>query len=839
MAKPSTALFFAFGAITAFALAYFALSLIGWSTSQSAVTAGIVVVSIGVCTAVYSELQRFRVSAEGTDKKHRERLERVMRMAGLFAWEIDLKTNEVTYSDDISQLFGHPEASDISPEDYISKFVHPDDQKTAWEPIMESPDDVDVMESEYRVITADGEIRLLRAEARKERDADGTPVRTIGTTQDITAQREAEHRLRSHSAIIQETASAVIITAPDGTIHDVNPATTRLTGFARTELNGLNMYEVLDWENLEGISAQDMEESLRNDGYWQAEHTIFHRDGTATPVETSVRTITDENDKTVERVTTIRDISERKQAEETLRGSERRLAKAQELAQVGSWELNLNTDELFWSDEFYRILGIDPRIGIASSDDFYKYVHPADADALRQSMSNLIETGTPIDIEYRVRTEQGTEKTVHGYAEISHEEAGKPIIIGGTLQDISAQHETERKLAQAMKMETVGQLSAGVAHDFNNLLAVMMGNIELIQMRVEGQMRDEDQAELMELADKALEAGASGADLVKRLLAYSRRQMLFPERTQIDGLVGGVVALLRRTLAQNIEINFEANDDLWDVEVDAAQLESGLMNLAVNARDAMPDGGRLSITAHNVSGLEAVPGASERGARNQYVCIDVTDTGMGMPQDVIDKAIEPFFTTKEVGEGTGLGLSMVYGFVRQSGGIFNITSQEGAGTTVRLFLPRMLPGKAELTLIEPADPVPDRGAVLIVEDDKSVINVVALQIRELGYRPFEAGTVDEALVILKDNPDIQLLLTDVILGPGVNGVELALKALELRPRLGVLCMSGFVEPEKFGEYAGTSTLPFIAKPFTTAKLDDRLRETLEAPEDKSSLPRKP
>lgn len=1091
MTKLSKVLLYLCGAATASALAYFGFTSIGWSVGQSAVTAGILVVASGLCAGLYGELRNFRLSAEGTDKERRKQLQQVMRMAGMFAWEVDLESNKVTYSDDIYELFGYPKSKDVHPEDYITSFVHPDDREKAWGPIMEAPEDVNIMESEYRLIMGDGTTRLFRSEAHKERDIKGRPVKIIGTTQDITERREAERRLRSHSAIIRETDDTVMITAPDGAIHDVNPATTRLTGYARTELVGKKIYDLWDWATLLGVPVEEMKESLRNEGRWQAEHGITHRDGALIPVETTIHTITDDNENTAERVITIRDISARREAEQSLRDSERLLVKAQELAHVGSWEmdwskgawvwseqmreifdlgpgddlptqetffervhpddvgemqdalarahaggepfdaefrirtskgrektvhgtaeydfddkgqivksrgaiqditerrtsghaladserrlvwaqekaqlgswernlatgdsiwseqlyrmleiepdtplesgalfyrfvhpddvedlrhritalaesgtlfqkeyrirtaqghekileghgevirdgsgkpvaiggtiqditermaaeqalaqseqrlawaqekahlgswdLNLKTGDVFWSEQFYHVLGTNPKEDIASAENFYKFVHPSDMDELRQAVDAMIATGESMDLKYRVRTKQGVIKTVHCYAEVTLEAAGEPIAIGGTIQDISAQQDTERKLAQAMKMETVGQLSAGVAHDFNNLLAVIMGNLELIQMRAEGKAGAH--VDILDFAGKALIAGASGADLVKRLLAYSRRQMLFPERTRINDLVGGMVGLFKRSLGRNIEIDFQESDDLWDAEVDAAQLESALTNLAVNARDAMPEGGRLTITTHNISGIQEIPESRKAGARSQYVCIDVTDTGTGMPQELIDKAIEPFFTTKEVGKGTGLGLSMVYGFVRQSEGIFNITSREGVGTTVRLFLPRMLPAHAELSLVETPSPAAKSGTVLIVEDDSDVINIVTLQVQQLGYRTLDALDFDQALAILESDTAVDLLLTDVILGPGPNGANLALKAQEIRPGLAVLCMSGFVEPETFQKHAGTSALPFIAKPFTSAALGARIRAVLKAEAEYAPLPR--
>lgn len=526
---------------------------------------------------------------------------------------------------------------------------------------------------------------------------------------------------------------------------------------------------------------------------------------------------------------TVLDVTEQKTAQQALAENERTLSRAQEIAKVGSWAMEIATGEVVWSNELKRIFGLDPFGPGLEEDEYYRHVHPADIEDLQRAVAEALEGETPMKLEYRIITKSGGTKTIQGFGEFDRDDSGEPAFFRGTIQDISEQRRTEQQLVQAQKMETIGQLSAGIAHDFNNMLAVMMGNLEMIQTYAESRN------ELTELAENALEAGAHGANLTKRLLAFARRQTMFPEPTPVNVLIEDMMDLLKSSIGQRIELIFEPGEDLWPVMVDPGQLEAALMNLAVNARDAMPDGGSLMIMTDNIDGIQSIRGGEGSSGASQYVCIDITDTGNGMTREVMDRAIEPFFTTKPMSEGSGLGLSMVHGFVHQTDGIFNIASQEGAGTTVRMFLPRSEAVQPELSLLEPRQSEPGSGQkVLIVEDDASVINVVGLQVRALGYRTLEASSAEEALEVLQSEADIALMLTDVILGSGMNGAELALEALEFQPDLKVLCMSGYAEPETFARYTGGADLPLIEKPFTRAKLGARLEELMRTGRDGSS-----
>jgi signal transduction histidine kinase len=377
----------------------------------------------------------------------------------------------------------------------------------------------------------------------------------------------------------------------------------------------------------------------------------------------------------------------------------------------------------------------------------------------------------------------------------------------------------EEQARQAQKMEAIGTLTGGMAHDFNNLLGVILGNLELLS----GVTRGDPAAE--ELVRDATGAAASGAELTRRLLAFARRQPLRPERIDINSLVSTTTRLLRRTIGENIDVVLDLGSDLWAVVADPAQLEAGLLNLATNARDAMPRGGRVLITTGNVH-FDANDAADvPEAAPGDYAMLAVSDDGIGIAPEVLGRIFEPFFTTKEPGRGTGLGLSMVFGFIKQSGGHIGVHSEPGKGTTVRLYLPRAASDRAAIR--SAAGPVTSgRGeTVLAVEDNAPMRRMVMRQLRELGYRGLEAEDADAAFRVLAGTP-VDLLLTDVVMRGAMGGLELARAAQERWPRLKVVLMSGF--PERRLDWPGGKAAPrLLSKPYHRDDLARMLREALE------------
>ena len=390
-------------------------------------------------------------------------------------------------------------------------------------------------------------------------------------------------------------------------------------------------------------------------------------------------------------------------------------------------------------------------------------------------------------------------------------------------EEIADRVQAEEALRQAQKMEAVGQLTGGIAHDFNNLLTVILGNVDMA-LRQLGSSGDERVSRALTNAHKGTERAAA---LTQRLLAFSRRQPLAPKKVSIARLLQGMMDLLTRSLGETIEVRTEITPDQWFVEADPNQLENALLNLAVNARDAMDGIGTLTFAAGNLPAGCTLP--SGETALTDLVTISVRDTGAGMPAETIKRVFEPFFTTKEVGKGTGLGLSMVYGFVKQSGGDISVTSEVGAGTTVCLYLPRVSDSaavQAESTAVE-NQPSHTTETILVVEDDEDVRQFAADSLRELGYCVLEAAGGASALTLLRERTsDVQLLVTDVIM-PGLSGKELANAAAEQVAGLKVLYVSGYPRDVILRDGRVDSGVELLSKPFTQKDLAARVRELLD------------
>ena len=393
-----------------------------------------------------------------------------------------------------------------------------------------------------------------------------------------------------------------------------------------------------------------------------------------------------------------------------------------------------------------------------------------------------------------------------------------------------ALQDAQQRLAQAQKMEGIGHLTGGVAHDFNNLLTIIIGNLETLQRVAQDGRADPER--LTRLAANAMRGAERAAALTQRLLAFSRQQPLQPKVLDVSKLVAGMSDLLRRSLGEQISIETVLAGGIGRVHVDPNQLEVAILNLAVNARDAMPNGGKLTIETANAHVDEAYAASQVDIAPGQYVAIRVTDTGTGMPGDVIERAFEPFFTTKDVGAGTGLGLSQVYGFVKQSGGHVKISSELGKGTTVELFLPRLHAAADEDPATMQHSPAPRSRTsemILVVEDDEAVRSHTLESLHDLGYRTLAASNGRIALALLREHSEIQLLFTDVVLPDGMNGQQLAEEAKRQRPELKVLMTTGYARNAILQHGQVEPSVQLITKPFSYAALAAKIRSVLDMP----------
>jgi PAS domain S-box-containing protein len=386
-------------------------------------------------------------------------------------------------------------------------------------------------------------------------------------------------------------------------------------------------------------------------------------------------------------------------------------------------------------------------------------------------------------------------------------------------RDLTEKLAAENQLRQSQKMQAVGQLTGGIAHDFNNILTVITGATDTLSMEVT------DRSDLVDLTGMIEEAANRGADLTRQLLAFARKQPLQPRNLDVNALVADAERLLKPTLGERIKIKTNLSGDPWLAFVDHAQLASAILNLSLNARDAMPKGGVLTLETHNVSLDDDYAGLHNEVYAGDYVQLSVSDNGSGIPPGIIDSIFEPFFTTKAAGEGTGLGLSMVYGFVKQSRGHIKVYSEEGEGTTFKLYLPRTL-GALDKRAEKPAPAHGGDEIVLVVEDDTLVRSYVVKQVNGLGYRTLVAANAEEALATLDKN-DVDLLFTDVIMPGAMNGPELVRKAQDRRPDLRVLYTSGYPENAIVHNGRLDAGVLLLAKPYSRADLAKMLRAALD------------
>ena len=455
-----------------------------------------------------------------------------------------------------------------------------------------------------------------------------------------------------------------------------------------------------------------------------------------------------------------------------------------------------------------------------------KFAHPDDAAIVQQAVTQAaLETQRPFECRFLCR--DGQPRWISWSMALGH---GCIYAVGRDVSEDKAAHakleQAQEALRQAQKMEAVGQLTGGLAHDFNNLLQVVVGNIETLQRKLPPNLD-----RLRRAADHAMAGAQRATNLTQHLLAFSRKQPLNPRPVAINRLVAGMSEMLQRTLGELIEVETSLSPDLRHVEIDSNQLEIALLNLAVNARDAMPNGGQLRIETFNLDLRDSSLADAQSLPRSEYVVINVRDTGIGMSPEVLARAFEPFFTTKSVGQGTGLGLSQVYGFVRQSGGQVRITSADGAGTAIRIYLPAARPD-AQVPEEDGAreSPVPvERKTILVVEDDPDVRAFTVETVRELGYDVLEARDGVNALNLLRQTPagDIDLLFSDVVLPGGLNGQQLAQQAVLLHPRLKVLFATGYARDVIVHHGRLDPGVQLITKPFAFDDLAARIRSVLD------------
>ena len=765
---------------------------------------------------------------------------------GIGVWDYNIASNSLWRDDRIHELFDMPRGDvDTGYKVWLDR-LHPADQKECDTAFKHSIATGAPYVGEFRVLLSTGATRTIRSNGKVFRDSNGHPMRMAGISYDVTDLREREldtarRALDRFQRVVEATPDAMVLINAGGAIEMVNTQTEHVFGYERAELLGKSVEMLLP----DRFKAHHP--ALRQSFFAEPEsrpmgagRELFGRrkDGSEFPVEIGLNPI--ETDEGPMVLSAIINITERQRATEELQ--RRAVALDVEVTQRRNVEAALRKS----SEDFRYLFHNNPlpmwvydcaslaflevnesailNYGF-SRDEFMSMSimdirPPEDIDLVKKNLAT--ETSVyQVSSNWRHRRKNGDiiRADIFSHA-LSFEGKEARLIVA---LDVTQRNAAEEQLRQAQKMEAIGQLTGGVAHDFNNLLAIIQGNLELMASR----LADPD---MSEMAGDALRATERGAKLTQQLLAYSRQQPLVPHVVTLNDVLTDLLALLSRTLEETIQMDSTIAPDLWKVRIDRNQLENALLNLAINARDSMPRGGRLTLEASNTV-LDTHYAEQNPDVRSgAYVMIAVTDTGSGMSPETIGRAFEPFFTTKSMGRGTGLGLSMVYGFVKQSGGHIKIYSELGHGTSVKLYLPRLQIAETETSITESESTVQGSigdEVILVVEDDAAVRKLAVRLLRGLGYVTIEAEDGPAALIALNDAPQVDLLFTDVVMPRGMNGRDLAREAQARRPQLKVLYMSGYTKNAILHNGELDEGVHLLSKPFHLAELALKVRMALE------------
>jgi PAS domain S-box-containing protein len=628
------------------------------------------------------------------------------------------------------------------------------------------------------------------------------------------------------------TDYAIYMIDPSGIVTSWNAGAERFKGYSREEILGRHFSIFYTEEDrAAGLPAAALK-AAETEGRFEREGWRVRKDGGRFWAHVVIDPIREPSGRLIGYAKITRDLTERRKAEEALKQSEEQFRLlVQGVTDYAIYMLDPRGYVSSWNAGAQRIKGYSPDEIIGEHFSRFYAEEDRQAGVPAQALRIAEREGRWETEGWRVRKD-GSRFWAHIVIDALRSDRGKLLGFAKITRDITERREAERALeearealSQSQKMDAVGQLTGGVAHDFNNLLTVIVGGLDTI-----ARCNPSETARISRALEMARHASERAASLTSRLLAFSRRQPLQPTPTDLNLLVRNMTELLHRSLGEQIEIEGVLSQRLWMAEVDQNQLETAILNLAVNARDAMPSGGKLTIETANTylddsyveTDAEVVPG--------QYVLVSVSDTGTGISKEVLQRVFEPFFTTKELGRGTGLGLSMVYGFVKQSGGHVTIYSEPGRGTSVKLYLPRYT-GEEVAPADEALGECPgasDDEVILVVEDNDQVRAFSVMALNELGYGVLEAGTADEAIPLLAGDPRIDLLFTDVVL-PGDTGRALAARALELRPGLKILFTTGYARNAIVHHGRLDPGVELLPKPFTFEQLAKHVRDVLDRP----------
>lgn len=644
----------------------------------------------------------------------------------------------------------------------------------------------------------------------------GMPA-VLVVAQDITERRRAEDALRAsedrYRKLFEAAPDGLVIADQLSTYIDGNASICRMLGYERHEFVGLNAKDILvptDVQHIEpALQKLKAEKDFHHDlQFRRKDGSVFSAEVSATPLP----------DGTFLGI--IRDVTERNEAVTALRLAEERTRHALRNANVGIWDINHLTGQQEISETMEIQFGFAPGTYPGTTEAFMSRIHPDDRAAVNEATKVALTSGTDYSVTHRVVHPDGKVRWITAMGRIELDSEGKPLRGTGISIDVTERRNLEEQYQQAQKMEAIGRLAGGVAHDFNNLLTAILGYCELLLVDLPAQ--DTHRPDLLEIQ----KAGTRAAGLTRQLLAFSRREIIAPTLIDLNDVVLDMKSMLQRLIGEDITVQIELGQHLSQLKADRGQLEQIVMNLAVNARDAMPQGGVLTLKTASTQLDADFHDSHSRTLTDTYVSLTVSDTGVGMSADVQARAFEPFFTTKEVGKGTGLGLATVHGIMKQAGGTVRVRSELGQGTSITVYFPVATDSGGALPEIHPhARPHAGVETVLVVEDEDGLRELIRRLLLRQGYVVHVAANADEAEIMFA-SIKADVLLTDVVM-PGGSGPDLTRRLLATHPGLRVVYMSGYTEDAIVHHGVLEPDIAFVHKPFTAESLSQKLREVLD------------
>ncbi len=702
--------------------------------------------------------------------------------------------------------------------------------------IAEFHDDRDVIDDILRRLTAGEVLHDYPARLRRKDGSvkhvlidssvyfeDGEFIHTRCFTRDVTMQRQAQETTARLAAIVASSSDAIIGKTLEGIVTNWNAAAERIFGYRKTEIIGQSVFVLIPPEHHEAervllrrISAGERVEF--------SETERIRKDGERIYIDLSVSPIYDAQGVVVGASSIKRDVTERKRAAEALAQSQERLRLAVKAARMGTWQWDLRTNELTWDDGLHQIYGFEAGQRVRTYEDFMQRVHQDDREFVRSVVQGALDGSGELDYEFRVVLPDGRVRWLADQGRVVRDQSGNGMHMTGVCLDKTERRQIEERLLQSQRMDSVGQLAGGIAHEANNMMSVVLGCADYVLQRTDLP------AVVREDVDQIWRAAKRTAGITQQLLAFSRRQVLQPQVLDLNATVRNLESILGRTLGETRGLRMHLASNLGPVRADPGQLEQVLINLTLNARDAMPEGGTLTVETMKVVLDQAyAAGKSVATLRpGEYVALVLSDTGHGMDRATLGRIFEPFFTTKAVGQGTGLGLSTVYGIVKQSGGFIWVYSEPGLGTTFKLYFPAVAAAPDFASDRVPAPNARADETVLVAEDEAMVRGIMARTLRDCGYAVLEACDGLEALEMVEARAGrLSLIVADVVM-PGLGGREMATRLAERWPDVPVLFTSGYTGLDVVRRGLLDEGHEFIQKPLAPEALARKVREMVDA-----------